>query len=208
MSGNRLAAIAERHILPSPGEVTTVTENADMARIIAAIMDADELSKPFTAQFARYLQGRDDDETLHNIWNFVKKEIKYVRDRPGNEVVKSPGQLWETKTGDCKSFSIFIGSILNNLGYDYKYRVAIYSPLTPQQGHIYPVAILPNGVEVVVDAVHTKYNDEAKYYKAWDYIPGKTGRKAVVSGLSGIGSTATNPLLVALALIATYFWIK
>lgn len=206
MTGSRLAAIAQRHILPSPGTVTTVTENADIARIIAAIMDADEMSKPFTAQFARYLKGHDDYETLHNIWNFVKSEIKYVRDRPGDEVVKSPGQLWATKKGDCKSFSIFIGSILNNLGYNYKYRVAIYSPLTPQQGHIYPVVILPDGEEVVVDAVHTKYDDEAKYYKAWDYTPGTKGRKAV-SGISGIGSTST-PILAALALIATILLVK
>lgn len=204
---SRLAAIAKRHILPSPGEVTTVTENADMAKIISTIMDADELSKPFTAQFARYLQGRDDQETLSNIWTFVKKEIKYVRDRPGNEVVKSPGQLWKSREGDCKSFSIFIGSILNNLGYNYKYRVAIYSPLTPQQGHIYPVAILPDGEEVVVDAVHTRFDDEAKYYKAWDYTPGKTGRKAV-SSISGIGSPGPNTTGLALALIATILLSK
>lgn len=205
---SRLAAIAKRHIMPSPGEVTTVTENADMARIISAIMDADELSKPFTAQFASYLKGRTDDETLCNLWTFVKKEIKYVRDRPGNEVVKSPGQLWKSREGDCKSFSIFIGSVLNNLGYDYKYRVAIYSPLTPQQGHIYPVAILPDGEEVIVDAVHTRYNDEAKYYKAWDYTPGKTGRKPVrSSSLAGIGSPAGTPL-IALALIATILLVK
>jgi len=205
---SRLAAIAKRHIMPSPGEVTTLTENADMARIIAAIMDADELSKPFTAKFARFLQGRTDDETLNNIWDFVKTEIRYVRDQPGNEVVKSPGQLWKSREGDCKSFSIFIGSILNNLGYAYKYRVAIYSPLTPQQGHIYPVVILPDGEEVVVDAVHTRYNDEAKYYKAWDYTPGKTGRKPVRGGsLSGIGSTGGTTLTV-LALIATILLVK
>lgn len=204
---SRLAAIAKRHILPSPGTVTTVTENADMAEIIRAIMDADELSKPFTAQFARYLTGRNDEETLRNIWTFVKNEIKYVRDQPGNEVVKSPGQLWKSREGDCKSFSIFIGSILNNLGYDYKYRVAIYSPLTPQQGHIYPVVVLPNGEEVVVDAVHTRFDDEAKYYKAWDYTPGKKGRKAV-SGLAGIGSPGSTTSILALALIVTIFFAK
>ncbi len=206
MSGSRLASIAQRHILPSPGEVTTLTENADMARIIQGIIDADELSKPFTAQFARYLQGRDDYETLRNIWNFVKKEIKYVRDRPGDEVVKSPGQLWASRQGDCKSFTLFIGSILNNLGYSYKYRVAIYSPLTPQQGHIYPVVVLPNGEEVVVDAVHTKFDDEAKYYKAWDYTPGGKGRKAV--SIAGIGSVNNPSILAALALIATILFVK
>lgn len=204
---SRLAAIAKRHILPSPGEVTTVTENADMAKIIATIMDADERSKPFTAQFAHYLKGRNDYETLGNIWNFVKTEIRYVRDRPGDEVVKSPGQLWKSREGDCKSFSIFIGSILNNLGYNYKYRVAIYSALTPQQGHIYPVAILPDGEEVVVDAVHTRFDDQAPYYKAWDYIPGTTGRKPV-SSISGIGAPNKGYLGLALAMIATILFVK
>lgn len=206
---SRLAAIAKRQILPSPGEVTVITENADMGRIIAAIMEADEVSKPFTAKFANYLKGKNDRETLCNIWTFVKQEIKYVRDKPGDEVVKSPGQLWKSRAGDCKSFSIMIGSILNNLGYTYKYRVAIYSPLTPQQGHIYPVVVLPSGEEVIVDAVHTKYNDQAPYYKAWDYIPGTTGRKPVNS-IAGIGATTTVGMdwKLALAMIATILFIK
>lgn len=204
---SRLAAIAKQHISPSPGKVTTITDNADMARIIAAIMDADEVSKPFTTRFAAFLKGKNDRETLRNIWDFVKKEIRYVRDQPGDEVVKSPGQLWKSREGDCKSFTVMIGSILNNLGYQYKYRVAIYSPLTPQQGHIYPVAILPNGQEVVVDAVHTRFDDEAPYYKAWDYTPGTTGRKAV-SSIAGIGAPRRNYLGLALALIATYIFVK
>ena len=182
----RYVSIANRTIEPSTGTRIRVSDDADVAKIIALIMQADRLSRPFTRRFARNLRGKNDLGTLRNVWSFVKDNVKYERDRPGSEVVKSPGALWESRVGDCKSFSVMIGSLLSNLGYAYKYRVAFYNPDAPEQGHIYPVAVLQNGTEVIVDAVHTRFNAEAKYWKAYDYEPA-SGERKKASRLAGLG---------------------
>ena len=207
----RYARIADRTISPSTGKRITASDNADVARIIALIMQADRLSQPFTKRFAHYLRGKNDLDTLRKVWSFVKDNIEYRRDEPGNEVVKSPGALWESKVGDCKSFSVMIGSLLSNLGYAYKYRVAFYNPVTPEQGHIYPVVILGNGTEVIVDAVHSRFNAEAKYWKAYDYEPA-TGTRKKASRLAGLGLPVEQGMSLyiggILATIAAILWWK
>lgn len=211
MSSTRYARIAARTIEPSTGTKIVVTDDADVARIIALIMQADALSRPFTKRFARSLRGKNDLDTLRNVWAFVKDNIEYQRDKPGSEVVKSPGALWESRVGDCKSFSVMIGSLLGNLGYTYKYRVAFYSPATPEQGHIYPVAILPDGREVIVDAVHTRFNAEAKYWKAYDYEPA-SGKRKKASRLAGLGIPLEQGMSLyiggILAAVAAIIWWK
>ena len=181
-----LSRIADRRILPSPGMKTVVSESANVDAIIRLILEADRQSRPFTAQFARYLKGKTDLDTLRNVWKFTREHIEYVRDAPGNEIVKSPGATWKDRFGDCKSMSVFIGSILANLGYRYKYRVAFYDPAKPEQGHIYPIAYTSSG-EVIVDAVNSRFNQEVRYWKAFDYEPA-SGRKQPAVAINGVGA--------------------
>lgn len=192
-----LSTLADRYIEKSTGKKELIHRNGNVDQIIAVILAADQKGRGFTKRFARHLKAGSDRQTLRNIWKFTKSNIKYLRDRAGDEVIKSPGATWETRKGDCKSFSVFIGSILGNLGYDYKYRVAFYDPKTPEQGHIYPVAILKDGTEVIVDAVWDYFDSEVPYWKAYDYNPSDGTRSQV----SGIG---TKPVLLGLSLN----WIK
>lgn len=173
-----LQRLASRHIQPTTGRVTTKYEDGDIDDIIEVILEADRLSAVFTKPFARFLRQSSDIGTLKQVWTFVKKNIRYVRDSPGHEVIKSPGKTWQDRRigSDCKSFSVMIGSLLKNLGYAYFYRVAFYDPATPDQGHIYPVAVLPSGRKVVVDAVHRTFNEEVPFWKAYDYHP-QTGQR-------------------------------
>jgi len=179
-----LSRIADRRILPSPGLKTVVSESANVDAIIRLILEADRQSRAFTAQFARHLKGKNDVDTLRNIWKFTREHIEYVRDAPGNEIVKSPGATWKDRFADCKSMSVFIGSILANLGYRYKYRVAFYDASKPEQGHIYPIVYLPSG-EVIVDAVNSRFNHEVRFWKAYDY---ESGRKTPAVAINGVGA--------------------
>lgn len=181
------ASTAGRYIAPSPNRREVVHEDGGIREIIDVIMYADRAGHPFTRELAPRLVGANDYETLANIWKFTRTHIRYVRDRVGEEVVKSPGKFWADKRGDCKSFSVFIGSLLQNLNFKYKYRVAFYDPNNPDSGHIYPVAMI-GGEEVIVDAVHTRFDEEVPYWKAYDYNP-NTGKK--ISRLHGL-PTATS----------------
>lgn len=133
---------------------------------------------------AECLIGGDDYETLRNVWKFVKSNIRYKTDRPGKEVVKSPAALFRLKSGDCKSFSITEAALLRALGFSgIRYRFASYGN-GKEVTHVYIVCKL-NGKDVILDAVHSRFDDEVAYTWKKD-IPAV---KASVSGISGIGTS-------------------
>lgn len=170
MRQNKLAVLANRYIQDSPLNTILFYKDGDVEQIIKVIQYADRQGMPFTVRFAKFLKEAGDDmRTLKGVWSFTRRNITYRRDEAGHEKIKSPGATWKTRVGDCKSMSVFIGSILKNLGYKVSYRVAFYDKDNPQQGHIYPIAHLPNGKRVVVDAVNPRFNHEYPIWKAYDY---------------------------------------
>ena len=118
------------------------------------------------------LRGETDYETLHNVWQFVKRNLRYQADLPGHERVKSPGALYSSGHGDCKSFSIAEGALLRAFGIPYRYRFAAYEP--GDYTHVYLVARLDDGRDVVMDAVHTDFDSEVPYKKKKDIMPATT----------------------------------
>lgn len=191
------ARAAGRYIDKTPNQRKLMYDDGGIAEIVEVIMYADSRSASFTRRLAPQLKGATDRETLYNIWKFTRSNVRYVRDQVGKEVIKSPGKFWADRKGDCKSFTIFEGSILKNLGYRYKYRVALYDPKNPESGHIYPVVML-KGKEVILDAVHTRFDDEVPYWKAYDYSPGRSS----ISGTEVPKPSKTGQLAWAVAGVA------
>lgn len=204
---SRLLAIAKRYINPSANKAKVMFTDADVKDIIDTILRADRMSADFTARFATFLRGSSDRQTLRNIWGFVRKYIRYEKDKAGHEVIKSPGKTWEDRSGDCKSMSVMIGSLVKNLNYKYYYKVVFYDKRYPDQGHIYPVVVLSNGTEVVVDAVHHAFDEELTYWKAYKYDP-NTGKKEQAAAISGQATGNWSSLLGALALGATLYYFQ
>lgn len=181
-----LKKIADRTIKKTSNLEETIFENGDTGDIIAVILRADAQAGPFTAVFAPYLKGRGVKETAENAWAFVKANVRYRKDRPGHERIKSPAKLWADREGDCKSYSVFLGSIFKNLGIQYKYRFAHYPSGRKDKdvNHVFPV-VFAGGKEIPVDAVADYFNYEEPYEYAIDYDP-ETGQQSAVSGLSKI----------------------
>lgn len=151
--------------------------------IVKVIAHADSMSLDWVNQdTVECLLGNTEYETLRNVWTVVKRNLTYRADLPGHEVVKSPGALVKMGIGDCKSFSLLIGAILKSLGFKYVYRFAAYEK--GDVTHVYPVAML-NGKEVILDAVHTRFDEEVKYYRKKDMRPGGSA--------SGIRQKPTQP---------------
>lgn len=127
-------------------------KNGNTADIIETVLYADKQSAYYTKEFAATLKGAKIIDTCRNIWQFVKTQIPYVLDKRGYQWVKSPGRLWAEKAGDCKSFSVFVGSCLQNLGIAYGFRFASYKPNDPTATHVYVYVPQPGG-EIIIDAV-------------------------------------------------------
>jgi hypothetical protein len=181
---SRIASAFDKHVY-SNDENFVVHDRGDTEDIISVIMYADKQSAPYTSKVAPLFMGNDLESTCRNIFDFLKENIRYVKDPRGHEQIKSPGRLWELKEGDCKSFSIFIGSILQNLGIPYVYRFVAFSR-SPQADftHVYVVAD-PHGQEIILDAVTDSFDHEEPYTRSEDWNPETGGPIQAVSGISG-----------------------
>lgn len=160
--------------------------NGETADIVDTILYMDAHSAGWVMmENVECLRGATDYDTMHNVWKFVKHNLKYRADRPGHERVKSPGALYTSREGDCKSFSIAEGALLRALGIPYKYRFTAYEP--GDFTHVYIIASA-EGQPVIMDAVHSKFDHEVTYYRKKDIRPAKM---AGVHGLKPSGSAAT-----------------
>lgn len=167
-------------IRPASGKLVERYRNGDTKDIIKVIMDSDATADKYVDPKAvECLLGATEMETLRNVWRFVKGNIKYRADRPGHEIVRSPGALFASGTGDCKSFSIAEAAILRRLGFrGIRYRFAGYRP-GDNYTHVY-VVVRSGGRDVIMDAVHSKFDDEVPYFRKKDIAA------ASVSGVAGL----------------------
>lgn len=130
---------------------------------------------------AQKFKGVTEIATCQNIFNFLKNDIRYVADG-GHQKVKLPSALLREKVGDCKSFSLFTGAILSNLGIGWKYVLVSYRE-DPTPTHIYVVT--DSGI--IIDAVYGTFNKEKQPIHKFYHKPDNMK----ISTISGIGS---NPL--------------
>jgi hypothetical protein len=181
--GKPLETIANQTILSSNHKSVTTYKDGQTYDIIREILDTDKLSSLDTAAFAPYLRGKDLLDTLSNVWHFVKQNIRYKLDPIGYQYVKTPARTWADKYADCKSYSIFIASLLKNLGIPFHYRFTSYI----QNGdftHVY-VIVPSNGNEIIVDCVMPRFNAQKPFARKKDYD------MTQISRLSGLGQLST-----------------
>lgn len=187
-------------------------KSGDTADIIRTIMYADAKSGVFVSpESTRCLYGPNQYETLRNVWTAVRQQIRYRADRPGHERVKSPGALVASGVGDCKSFSLLIGSILRAMQIPFVYRFTSYAP--GDYTHVYVVAHTGMG-DVIMDAVHTRFDDEVQYKRKKDLQPDDynpeqvRAQRATINGLGGTGVKVSQPIFIALLLAGLYSLLK
>lgn len=186
MTRRRLNAAARQAATCTPAHIIKQSPQTEILRhrnggtndIIEAILYMDAHSAEWiVTDRVECLRGATDYDTLRNVWGFVRNNLRYRADRPGHERVKSPGALFSAGVGDCKSFSIAEGAILHALGYRYRYRFTAYEP--GDFSHVYVVATTPDGQDVILDAVHTAFDEEVPYRRKKDIRPEKSGIQAL-----------------------------
>ncbi len=180
-------------IAQATGKNVLIKTNYNTQDIIKLVLSVTPDIKAQTADFSR--QFAPDYEGMRSLWKWVKNNIRYKEDPLFSQWVKEPARLYSDGVGDCKSFTLFILSVLQNLGLDAVIRFSnTQTKGSKRVNHVYPIAILPDGTEVVMDAVHTRFDDEYQptFYKM-DYDMEGLYR------LSGIGATAVTDVKKYLA---------
>lgn len=176
---------------------TTRYRDGDTGDIIETIMDMDRQSHRWVRSdaAAQCLRGDTEEETLRNVWAFVKRNVQYRADAEGHEKVKSPGALFASRVGDCKSYSIAEAALLRALDIPYKYRFASYEP--GDFTHVYIMARTRSGW-IPLDAVHTAPLEEARYYRKKDIQPQHAAIGALPAQTTGAAFNWKNIGLMAL----------
>jgi hypothetical protein len=113
-------------------------------------------AKAQMVEFSKGFKGRTNKETCKKIFDYIKNNFTYVADG-GEQVIKLPSALLKKRVGDCKSYSLFTASILENLKIPYKFVYTSYNN-NPIPAHVYVVT--EDGC--IIDAVYGIFNAEKK----------------------------------------------
>jgi hypothetical protein len=165
-----------------------VVPNGSIDQIVREMGKVIRKHRSDTKAIAPMLKGDNLEHTCRNIWEFVYNHIQYRKDKPGEEQLRTPARLWADREagGDCDCGTIFISTILLNLGIEPVIRIAGYDGRDFQ--HVYPIVPIPGKNQYyVIDFVVGEFNYEKEFTKHRDYTMSELGIPIhVLSGLDDI----------------------
>lgn len=138
-------------------EVTT--ECSVVLNAVTLNYDNEEQERPLT-----------DEEKCWMLFEFCVDNFTYKLDPQGEQLIKTPSRFLADKVGDCKSFAIFICSVLTNLNIPCVMRFVDYGE--GDWRHVYAVAKI-EGRDVPLDVVakilkDTEVGQELEYVRKKD----------------------------------------
>lgn len=129
----------------------TKADNKDIRDLLEKLVPK---AKGQMVEFSKRFKGNTDEQTCRNIFNYLMNHFTYIADGE-EQIIKLPSALLKKKIGDCKSYSLFTASILENLGIPYTITYTSYNS-NPIPQHVYIVT--QKGC--IIDAVYGKFNQE------------------------------------------------
>lgn len=154
-------------LIPRPRGVTeTIKRGADLEDTIQFLPKAMQRVVWQTKGISHLLQGDTLEQTCFNIWYRLYTRIPYVKDDQGKEQIRSPRCTWWQRRADCDDFSVFVSSILCNLGIPHLFRIAKY---TEKMGYQHIYVVVPNeSNEIIIDCVLNRFNKEVPFIQKID----------------------------------------
>jgi hypothetical protein len=134
-----------------------IKRNYDIEDIIK--LELKVIQDPATAKQVRELASdfSPTPDGLKKLYHHILDNIKYTADG-SKQIIQEPSRLLAGEIGDCKSLTVLICAVLQNYGLKYIVRFAWYKD--QDYGHVYPIAIMPNGSQIILDVVWRRFNQE------------------------------------------------
>jgi len=115
-------------------------------------------------QAIRHLGDPHSINFLRNLFNYVDRNVRYLKDPPGDEYVATPDYVMKMHQGDCKKMATFFGAVLTKLGIKHYYKVISYDAIGYE--HIYVIVPSRSGSYTVLDPVADhRFNNEIPHAK-------------------------------------------
>lgn len=134
--------------------------NATIPIILKGIVDNTALATKQLAPIAQHFAGKNHRETYYKIWKWLRDNIPYRADNEKVQQLRLPSQFLR-KGGDCKSYSLFVKGVLNNLNIPSGYRLVWYYPDAPGETHIY----INTADGYTIDPTIPDFNQESEFVK-------------------------------------------
>ena len=125
---------------------------------------------------AKQLKRSSERQTAKAVWNWIKANIRYEIDKSGKQYIKTVSRIYYDGFGDCKSFSIIGGAILQCLGIPFCFKYVGFHK-GGQYKHIY----LQTKSGFIIDSCMDNFNEEPEHTHSKITM-------AEIHELSGIGN--------------------
>jgi hypothetical protein len=153
--------------------------------IIQGILDTHEKYQDQYNKISSYFKGYSNEQTARNIFDFLKRNIRYVIENEDQQLLRSAAAILYQAQSDCKCYSLFIGGICQSLNIPFCFRFASYRYGQKNPQHVFVVINPDTKNEIWCDPVLSYFN----YHKPYQYKLDKKPRKMAVYSISGIGAT-------------------
>lgn len=151
--------------------------------LISRFQSADEIAKQIrraefnsreaSKKLAKYFKTSDDLKTCQRVWNFLRREIEYVREPMFDQTAKTIPRYLVDGYGDCKHYATTIVGILNACGIPAWFVLISQKKGVRTPNHAYAAAKV-NGRIVIIDPCKKEFGSEARYSFKYHYPPVKS----------------------------------
>jgi hypothetical protein len=192
------------HLIKKAAGTDRFIKNGNVLETVESCIDmvADHYRE--VEDLAQMLQADNLKDTCRNIFDFSYSYLQYQQDKQGTELLRTPARSWQdgqikfkqqgnSSCGiDCDDYSIFVGSLLKNLGIPFKFRITKYDGKKNFQ-HIY-VFVPAKGDsedEIIIDPVLSKFDYQKPYsFERSDFNMSPIDMVAGIHGIDGQLGTA------------------
>jgi len=171
------------------GNSKMLVRDQQVPDIISAMLSAHKIYASEYDKISQDFYSGDGVQTAKNLFNFLKKNVKYSIESDKNQRIMSPAAILSLSKNDCKNYALWIMGNLDSLKrkglIDNKiyYRFASYRLLDEIPHHVFAVIQDKNGNEFFIDPVLSTFNERKTYYHKIDKQPSMP-----LYSVSGIGA--------------------
>jgi hypothetical protein len=151
-----------------------VVDDQTTSDIIYGLLQNHDRYKNEYDKISEIFVGDNVKETARNIYDFLKKNVKYYIEPTKNQTLRSPSAIVAMQMGaDCKSYASFILGVFDSLNRKGIYRVplayrfASYKENSKNPQHVFAVLYPNTNREIWVDPVLDKFDlkKQPTFYK-------------------------------------------
>ena len=157
--------------------------------IMSAMLSAHKIYAQDYDKISQDFYAGDGIQTAKNLFNFLKKNVRYKIESENNQRIMSPSAIVSLARNDCKNYALFIMGVLDSLkrkgliNNDIYYRFASYKLLDEVPHHVFAVIRDQDGTEYYIDPVLSTFNERKTFFHKIDKRP----KDMPLYSVSGIG---------------------